>query len=190
MRLTIFFLVVFLPSRAFADIYSDCQAAIEADDRTAALSYATTMMQFNQIWDPKKQTGGADCISYATGKTYVYSFSLGAFAKATAAEAILVAKRKEAAEAAALQDQKAEAERMARIKEARLAKAEAERQEALARAEAVRAAVLEAADAKRRALVWTRVLEGCLALYSKNPDETVTNRVCLDVFLETGLPAD
>lgn len=47
----------------------------------------------------------------------------------------------------------------------------------------------EQKNAKERT-VWLRVEEACRTLYKKHPDETVTNRICLDLFLVTGLPDD
>ena len=50
------------------------------------------------------------------------------------------------------------------------------------------AAKMNAGTAERQDAVLSRVSEACANMYRRNPDATVINAVCLDVFLADGLP--
>ena len=40
----------------------------------------------------------------------------------------------------------------------------------------------------KREAVTARLVEACGAMYQRDPDATMTNKLCFDVFWETGLP--
>ena len=174
--------LLLLSGAALADVYADCQKAIEAGDKAEAEELSALILRFNSL-SVANQTAGAACLSYAKGKKYTYDIVLEAFVEPAQAEAILKKKRDEAA-----------------AKEAKVAgrraagkKIEAER-EAIAAATRIRIAEERAKrkaaqDAKIQA-VWERVKEVCGALYADDPTEALTRKVCLDLFLVTGLPAE
>ena len=158
-RNTIFILSI-CGSTAAADIYDDCDRAIEAGDKAAALLNGKIMLNrrpvpYLELARMKK------CLLYATGKEHEYSPTLG---RVVSAEMALEAK--------------AEADRLAEEKKAD----ERSWEEAKRRT--------RVAKIQREQEVFNRLTESCRRLYQKNPDETITNKLCFDLFLSVGLPAD
>ncbi|PCH67060.1 MAG: hypothetical protein COC12_12060 [Rhodobacteraceae bacterium] len=153
---------------AQANVYSDCQAAIDAGDRDQARGPAEMMLRFNVIYDTKNRKAISECLTFAMEEQYFYDPLSASFMSTSEMEnrAETYAKREEEQE----QERKMQAEIAASAAEFEQHRREQE-------------------SAKRRA-VWLRVSEACGRLYKKRPDETVTNRICLDLFLATGLPDD
>lgn len=155
-------------SFAKADFYSDCAAAIARGDTEKAQEIAAAMMEFRYVENTAQREAGIACLNFARGIDHEYSRMANAFRPA-GDDARL---REEArAEAAA----KREAEEMARQRE--LAKIAEQR-------------VLEAEQAQRKQRVWSKVAEACRKTYAEDPTAALTNRVCIDLFLQTGLPAE
>lgn len=70
---------------------------------------------------------------------------------------------------------------------------EAERQAKLDAEEAAAVAAefrlaAEAEKSKRQFDVLLRLQEGCEAMFKRDPDATITNKLCFDVFMDRGLP--
>lgn len=69
----------------------------------------------------------------------------------------------------------------------------AEEEAARAKDEAARRAVeiIESADqrmAEQQLAVTQRLVDGCSAMFDRDPDATITNALCFDVFMKRGLP--
>jgi hypothetical protein len=154
---------------AVADIYTECARAISENDASKALELATTLLRFNSI-AIQNQDAGAACLSYAMGEEYVYSIGLSTLSSKREEDARIEAAKAEAAERNAEQKKLQAEEEMLQL---------AQRKAELA---------IEAEKQQRQEAVWKRVLRACEELYQSDPTSAVTNRICLDVFLETGLP--
>lgn len=51
--------------------------------------------------------------------------------------------------------------------------------------------IIEAADqrmAEQQLAVTQRLVDGCAAMFDRDPDQTITNALCFDVFMKRGLP--
>lgn len=55
---------------------------------------------------------------------------------------------------------------------------------------AAQAKEFEQEKSRRRFAVWSAVFDACEDLYFDEPSQALTNRVCLDYFLESGLPVE
>ena len=165
-------MLAYVTNMAVADTYADCKEAISANDHEAALKFATRLLRFRNISDPSKQKSGAACLTFAKGTEYTYDFAKDGFAEASVVAAALAASQEEFA---AREEERAKRESIIAAEKAQRLERERIRKEAEA--------------AKVRA-VWQRVTDACVKLYQDDPDGTVTNRICLDVFLQTGLPAE
>ncbi|MBM1816228.1 hypothetical protein [Pseudosulfitobacter pseudonitzschiae] len=151
-------LVMFSALGAHADIYDDCDAAIKAGDKAAALLNGKIMLNRQPV--PYLELGRiTKCLSFATGEKHDYSPKFG--------RVMPVAEIRKA---------EIEAEKTAQEE----AKKERERQEAekLARARTF----------QRELAVLTQLTESCQRLYRQAPDETITNKLCFDIFMNIGLP--
>lgn len=157
---------------AQADIYSDCQDAIASRDHVVVKGLAATILRFTNVTTGKKRRIGLNCINHAMSEEYVYDEHNAGFMPKTLAETQFGAREQTRKELAESQKRKKQI----------LAELDAD------------AAFLQAQDrardAERKKAVWRRVLSACNSLYKTHPDQTVTNRVCLDLFLITGLPED
>ena len=175
---------------AVADIYADCQTAIEARDKEKAEELSNLMLE-SKLIALSHRADGAKCVSFAKGKEYYYDINLKAFVDLTqpgAAQRAIAAKLgEEKRDLAKLRIKKAAADKINADNEAvATAKLKAE-QEIMA---AQRAAAMEANEAAKIQSVWARVMEVCSELYADDPTEALTRKVCLDLFLVTGLPAE
>lgn len=47
---------------------------------------------------------------------------------------------------------------------------------------------VEEVEARTKREVYLRLIESCENMYRQEPDETITNKLCFDVFLSNGLP--
>lgn len=162
--------ITFSGHAAYANIFEDCTQAIAEGDKLKAEELAATMLRFNSI-STADQALGAACLSYARGEEYVYVVGPNTFLS-KASEETRLKEEKEKAVARAQESEK-------RLKE----------RELLELAERKRTAAIEAQKEERRQAVWKRVSEACTELYQDDPEGTVTNQICLDVFLQTGLPS-
>ena len=165
--------IVFLISAqsAHAGIFSDCKLAIEANDQSAAKRLAQQILTFNSFSLDNLKDGEA-CLSFAMDQEYVFNLSLNTFLpKANAEE--LVALAQATAARKLKEDEEKVAEKLERQRLHRQAELDAE---------AVKQAQTDA--------VWYRVIQACEEIYAYDPNAAVTNKVCLDVFLQVGLPED
>jgi hypothetical protein len=160
-----------LGNSAEAGIYDDCAEAIKNGNHEKAKEYASTLMRFNSFSVSELEAGAA-CLTYAMGREYIYSYALNTFVSKDEEDAMIEASKKKAAEQAAAQQNKlAAADELTRLR---------------------RQPELEAQAAKeaQTVAVWKRAYEACSIFYRADPDKTVTNQVCLNIFLETGFPAE
>lgn len=154
---------------ASANIYDECKKAIKNADLETAKEISAKILSFNSV-SISDHADGAACLSYAMGKDYVFSFVLNTFSPKEDEDAIIEVKKREASERAIEQEK-----RQAEADERRRLRREAEL----------------ATDAAKRAnvsAVWKRVFVACNELFADDPNTAVTNQICLNVFLETGLP--
>jgi hypothetical protein len=160
----IFFVLHVNPAQA--DIFDFCLDAVEKNEKERATLFATAILEMRDTVIPENRDAGAKCLAFATGAQYVYDPVSKSFTTPEIAEENqTVQSQKDAIAAKA-------AEIDAKIKE------ETEQQIAQARKE----------KEQSQLEVWTAVLDACKAVYFDEPAQAVTNRICLDVFLETGLP--
>lgn len=163
-------------SAVSADVYADCAQAVAAGDQVAARRFAEQIVRFSPVPGTVREAAEV-CISFGLGDGYLYVDDRQRFMS----EPERVAREKSRQE----QDLVLKELEAARRAE-REAVAEARRVENLRRRQLEEAA--SAAVVARQAAVWRRVIDACEQLYERRPDETVTNSVCLEVFLERGLP--
>lgn len=171
MRVTLTLLLwISAATPGFANVYDDCQAAIDAGDTARAKEITKVIQRFTTVPSPDNLLVGANCFTFATGQQHVYSLSAGAFILSTEEEyAIMEAQRQNA-------ENRKEQERLA-----------AERLAAQQIMEELAAAV-ELARIERVQAVWLAVEQACHDLYEDDPVLTLTNETCIKVFLEAGLP--
>lgn len=156
---------------ATAGTYSDCTLAIKKGDQAKAKELASALLRFNSFSVDEQMTGAA-CLTYAMNEEYVFSIILNTFVPKGQEEAVVDEKKKAAAERA-VEDQRKVAAALERNRLHQLAELAA-----------------KAAKQAQIDTVWKRVYEACANLYRSDPDTTVTNQICLNVFLETGLPIE
>lgn len=150
-------------SGAAADVFDDCRAAVRTSDAESARAASTRILFGNGIYVPPDETETVGQCLELGGKTgYAYSRATGTFVSIALAEA--QNRRLEAREERKrLEDEKAQAA------------VELIEQERRARQ-------------MREAAVRTQVQISCENLYRLAPDTTITNGICLEVFLRDGLP--
>ncbi len=143
-----------------------CAEAYEAGDIVTAERMAKSLIGQTRGYNREDAVAGIECLTRFTGEAYTYHPQSRRFLSPSDRE------------------EQAEKDRM-----------EAEEREAAMEAEAEQNRLLEdlrdkaeAAQAGRREAVASRLQEACTNLYARQPDETITNKVCLDVFWEIGLP--
>jgi hypothetical protein len=157
--------IIALASAANATVYDDCTRATKAGDKEAALTAATKILSF--VPAPRYLPDEVfQCLDYATGLKHSYDPASG---KILSEEGEI----EEAARAKAFAEQ---------IDEKRT-KAE-ERRVFLLKNSLQIAKMKEA----RELVVNQRLVEGCRAMFKKEPDQTITNKMCYDVFMIVGLP--
>lgn len=127
--------------------------------------YAKLLMTSRIVIPPSDEELGERCLKIFTGKEYKYYQEFKRFL--TNEEFVVEQSRSEKAN----EERKLEAERKAR-------QAELE--------EATRAAEMRKAERERA--VWERLGEACETLYRRNADTTISNELCFNYFLTTGLP--
>jgi len=167
--IALLFAIALMAPTARADTLGDCNAAIAADDKVAAGKAAEVILGYA----PGRYTRSAEiltCLSFAKGEPYAFDETTFKFRPASV---IANEAEKRAAAAAERLREYEDAQRQIRIAEE--AARQAERDEK-ARREAKRAAVT------------VRLIDACTELYRTHPDETITNKLCFDVFLQIGLP--
>lgn len=155
-----------LTSPALAMFPRWCLEAYEAGDIQTAERMAKTIMGSPHGYNQADAAMGIECLRRFTGETYTYHVASREFVSPADRQAREEADRQEA--------------------EARKANelAEAERQKFLE--EVAQRAEIDKANRERT--VATRLHEACYNLYSRDPEETITNPLCFDVFWRNGLP--
>ncbi len=142
-----------------ADDIADCHKAIADNDRTTALFLAQTMLVLPPASSPDVRDRAVQCLAFAFDEPYRFDNTRNAY---------IADRRPEQSQPA---EGRARAEAMVDELSARISEHEAK-----VRQSKIEAQVLERATA------------ACEKLYLQDPDLAVTNNVCVDIFLRTGLP--
>lgn len=162
---------------ASADLGDYCLKAIGTGDEAGAKRLADMILFSNTQLPPERAAVSAECLKGVLGQDYVYAASTGKFEPASEHEVREAERRRKLAE-------QRDEERKAREVREDAAKSEAE---AKARTEDL-LAEMELRALEGQGKVVERLAEACRNLYQRHPDETITNRLCYDVFLNQGLP--
>jgi hypothetical protein len=178
-NLVFFFVATCIASPAYAIIYDDCRAAIAADDRVAARHAAEALLRVaplpyaRRIEIPELLV----CLELGMGEPFVFDSTTQGFA--SVAQASEQEQRRATLEA---ERERVVADRWAAAPERRhqAAAAQAAARKRLREAQAR----IEADQAEVRG----RLFAACNRLYRTHPDETITNKLCFDVFFQIGLP--
>jgi hypothetical protein len=169
--------IIFSNTTAKADIYMDCLAAIKRSDTAEVERLAQKIMDYVQIFQPPAQALeiGSQCVSSAKGKEYTFDENSKQFLSREQLEENAAAQIEEnrLAEEKRVEDQRREAARIQQENENQRLEAEAQ-------------ALKEAQTME----VLLAVKDACKELYFDDPSQALTNNICLDVFLETGLPKE
>lgn len=173
MRLPLIAALCFAALPAQADFASSCVGAIEEGDDSKAAMFSRMLLARPRQLDKVGQANGLRCIEHATGIAHKYDRDLGRFYSPDQQAEI-------DAEKAQIEGQKAA--------EVAAAKAEAEAKAADDKAWAQIEADAAKAKFDRESAVLARLDEGCANMYQRDPDATITNPLCFDVFFRTGLP--
>lgn len=166
---------------ALADLGSDCLKAADAGNSALVKQYADMILFSRDKLSEQRAADAAACLLEATGRDYVYAPDVRKFELAEEHDQAAVERQRQAAEKS-----RVEREKQARKKEAEN-KAQAEAAEARAAAERFRAD-MERREAERHQAVAARLSEACTNLYRRDPDATIANKLCFDVFWAQGLP--
>tara|TARA_R110000850_G_scaffold268380_1_gene399967 strand:- start:2817 stop:3320 length:504 start_codon:yes stop_codon:yes gene_type:complete len=152
-------------STAAADVYEECVAAMADGNKDAAIAATETILRFRPA--PRGLSDEVfECFKFATGNDYGYAPRTGLLVTLEQQEIA----QKEADEEAKIADRK-----------------KAEIQAATDRQKQVEIELAQAeADLRRK--VQTRLVQACGELYQDRPNETITNKLCYDVFMVIGLP--
>ena len=162
---------------AAADVYTDCTEAMQSGDIERARSSGETILRLNSFSSAVDKATVAACLTFAFGEEYIFSPRSGRFLSTTQeARMIEEQRQRDAADAAQI------ASRVA-ANEARRRKEEEQLQ-----AERALAAKVEKERRDRELAVWRRVMEACSEIFEDDPNSALTNRICLDLFLQVGLP--
>jgi hypothetical protein len=157
-------------SPCFGGIYEDCEEAIKAGNQKLAQELSETIKRFTVIITADQKVSGAACFAFATGEPHVFSTQLGAFVPSDEEGKRILEAQKERAEKQRKQEQLAAERRAAEL------------------AQKAKAAENKRIKEERIQSVWAAVGAACFTLYDDDPVEALTNKTCIDVFLETGLP--
>lgn len=150
---------------ATADVYDDCILATANGNKEAAIAATETILSFRPA--PPGLSGEVfECFKFATGQDYGYAPRTGLIVTLDQQEIAL--KQIEA-------EDKIKEQKQAETKAAVDRKKQLEKKRAQDRA-----------DLQLR--VQSRLIEACNNLYQRNPDETLVNKLCYDVFSVIGLP--
>lgn len=166
---------------AWADLGDYCLEALKKGDTTGAKKIADVILFSNTPMSPERAATSAACLTAVTGEEYIYVSQTAKFEPAARHEQREVERQREVA--ARQEKVRQEAEKR-KSEEAAEAAAEAERQERINRlmAEAAQRA------AERERAVSERLALACKNMFRRDPDATMTNKLCFDVFWRVGLP--
>lgn len=148
------------PTFAFADLPLDCAKAITMNKVDDVRQIADQIMEQGGEYSTIGLRNAHECLEAATGVIHSYDPETGMFTPDKEATHL---KLKSAAE-----EREAAKDRERQLEEAR--SEQAKRQ------------------AERKQQAYRRLVEGCENMYRREPDETITNKLCFDIFTVTGLP--
>ena len=172
--------------------------------------FAEAIVRSQDATDSNKQAAGARCLTFVKGEEWVYSVVQGRFeseAETTKDDAISQALEDAKAAPGPARTEAEEAERQDAISRAledartapgsaRAEAEEAERQvveDAIAAVETAQRLVevaIKQSQVERKLAVLRGVMNACTDIYLEDPNTALTNRVCIDLFLQTGLPEE
>lgn len=160
-------------SAASANYAKWCLDAYEEGDLERAETMANSLMQNAHGFNRADADMGIECLLQYTGETYTYDPEIRRFYTQKSLREEQRASRERAVElfqgAAARQAVRA-AERARSAQNAELAKRIQEEREA------------------REREVMARLNEACTSMYARDAEATISNKLCFDVFWQTGLP--
>ena len=171
-----------MPIHALANLPLDCIKAINLGRADEVERLAEAIKGQGEDYSSIARENASECLEAATGTYHRYDPKSESFVPdEIAGEAKKAEEERKQAER--------ERERKKREQEAAL---EARRKAIAAGDEKAMVEssqeTLEAAQFRREKPVYQRLIEGCENLYRRKPDETITNTLCFDVFLSSGLP--
>lgn len=161
------------PVTAEKDI-EDCRAALASKDKEDFEKASERLMEWRNTPSAAMRFAAIDCLAEGTGEPWVYEVKTGRLVPKSQAAAVLAAAREPEIREAAQREKEVIAQRERREK------LEAERQKILVAAEERRR--------KRRQEVLEAMSDACVQLFYRDRVSAMTNRICVDVFLETGMP--
>lgn len=161
------------------DRANTCIGAIQMNDKTTAKVIADEITQWQQFTGSELREKAETCVRFSLGEGWSYSFGQRRMVSVDEVRRLEAERITSNAQASAQNLQRLAAER------ARSADADAKsRQQELAEAEARLQAQLRAQR------VAVAVDGACRELFFADRNSALTNSVCVEVFMETGLPAD
>lgn len=166
---------------AWADLGDYCLEAMKKGDKAGAQKIADVILFSNTPMSSDRAKTSAECLRAVTGLEYIYVDETAKFEPAAGYEQREAERRRKLA--AQRQKDREEAAKQ-RAEKAAEAAAAAERQ---ARTDQM---MVEAAQraAERERAVSERLALACENMFRRDPDATMTNRLCFDVFWRAGLP--
>lgn len=169
--------LAFSANAASANYAKWCVEAYEKSDVERAEPMARSLMRNAHGFNRADATMGIQCLLQYTGETYTYDPTTRRFhtQKSLDEEQRQIRERTELNREE--ERQQAAATRAARIEE-----------QARSRRVAELAQRIEEERQAREREVLDRLNEACTSMYARDADATITNRLCFDVFWETGLP--
>lgn len=164
-----------------ADVFADCAQAVAAGDRQAAKKAADILLVgAGTLVPPEHIEIAGECVKMGRDRPYAYSKLRQRYRP--------VAKAKADNDVYASQEAQREYAIEARRKQLQdSARREKLRNESLENAKARRAAAAHRKTVREREVL-QRLAVACSHLYKTDPDITITNKLCFDVFFTTGLP--
>lgn len=145
---------------ALSDLADKCIAALAAGDQPGFEAASNAIRQRDDVFNTEARERAEACLSQGYGETWEYWYPTSSFEPRATIEA--------------------------RINAAADAKLEEERAAAQAEGDAAKAEANRAENAKRVAAL---VYVSCFTLFTRDKVAAMTNPVCVDSFLQTGLPA-
>ena len=181
MRLLLIACLACAASPALADPGAECLKAVDAGNVTLAKQYADMILFSAGKLSAERAADAAACLLAVTGQNYVYAADIRKFEAADEHDQAVVERQR----------QTAEKNRVVRENEAKKRAADEKDKAAAAKAQAAVdqfKADLDRVETERHLAVAARLYEACANLYRLNPDSTISNKMCFDVFWERGLP--
>jgi hypothetical protein len=157
--LLMFALPVPAHAERLADLASQCQDAVQAGNAAAFEAIASEIVKYQNVFDTALNKAVVDCLSQGSGEPWEYDWPSGEFK--SSADVVAGLRAADAAEAAKAR-KAAEARRLA--------------------------ADLAVAREENAARVATLVYAACSTLLDRDQVAAMTNPVCIESFLASGLP--